>query len=173
VQAPHATGLNLPYTPADAHQVLPGNPSWQTLFTPVRASVGVAAGQAADTFTLRLTVVMLVTETRWHLPPKPFVISARFTMSDTPTRREGKRRCMADPFHRRLSSPCWNGGAERAAEGSYAETLNMDFIGHHHRRCICAPRRADDDVRAGKDVGTAKWLCGDDNRQTYIRPFCS
>ncbi len=39
---------------------------------------------------------MLATETRWRLPPKRFVTSARFMMSGTPTCREGKRCCMAD-----------------------------------------------------------------------------
>ncbi len=43
-----------------------------------------------------------VTETRWRLPPKRFVTSARFMMSGTPTCREGKRRCMADVAQRGL-----------------------------------------------------------------------
>ncbi len=54
------------------------------------------AGPADDTFTLRLTAVMLVTETRWRFATETFCHQRPFHDSGTPTCREGKRRCMAD-----------------------------------------------------------------------------
>ena len=54
-------GLNLPWTPADSHQAQPGN---SFMAIPFRACVGVCGGRVAacHTFTLRLVVVMLVSE---------------------------------------------------------------------------------------------------------------